>query len=185
MLNSHRALSTLASTPLNPSFSAGLYENLGSVFAGSPYPDYLYECGGNGDDGEWTHWSGFQAVASRYVRAAYPPPRNASGRALVAFLAGVASHYMADVSWHGLGTPHGYGLIETIGAKDFGTGLDLDMRPHSFADNGGEFAAAYENVLPWDDPTAWVVPLNDLLTIYHTSNRTDVNASSIEECAGE
>jgi hypothetical protein len=82
-----------------------------------------------------------------------------------------------------MGPPHGYGMIQTIGALDFGTGLDLDMRPHLFADDGGEFSAAYENVLPWDDPTAWVLPLDDLLTIYHTSNRTDVNASAIEECA--
>jgi len=29
-----------------------LLENLGSVYAGSPYPDYLYACGPNHDNGE-------------------------------------------------------------------------------------------------------------------------------------
>ena len=86
-------------------------------------------CGPNHDDGEYTHWSPFQAVAASYARDAYPEPRNASGRALVAFLAGVASHYMADLSWHGLNTPTGYGLIESVGVIDFGTGESLDSKP--------------------------------------------------------
>lgn len=34
MLNSHRALSTLASTPRDAAFMQNLYENVGSVFAG-------------------------------------------------------------------------------------------------------------------------------------------------------
>lgn len=43
MLNSYRALSTpLASTPLSEGFMATLRDNSGAVYAGSPYPDYLY-----------------------------------------------------------------------------------------------------------------------------------------------
>lgn len=184
MLNSHRALSSLASTPLTPSLMSSLVANRGSLYAGSPYPDYLYECGPNHDDGEYTHWSPFQAVAARYIRESYPAPRNASGEALVAFMAGVVSHYMADISWHGLAeTPGGYGLIEHIGALDYnGTG-GLDSAPHTECDTGGEFVAVYENAVPWDDPTAWVIPTPDLLRIYALANRSDVQASSIEECA--
>ena len=36
MLNTHRALQTFASTPLNPAFMEDIYANIGSVFAGSP-----------------------------------------------------------------------------------------------------------------------------------------------------
>jgi hypothetical protein len=184
MTNSHRSLSSLASTPQTPELATTLRENLGALFAGSPYPDYLYACGPNHDDGEYTHWSPFQAVAVKYVLQAYPSPRNASGQSLVAFLAGVASHYMADISWHGLAeTPHGYGLIETIGGLDFNTTGELASDAHTEADTAGEFVAAYDNTLPWDDPTQWVIPINDLLAIYKMANRSDVTASSIEECA--
>ena len=34
MLNTHRALQTFASTPLNPAFMEDIYANIGSVFAG-------------------------------------------------------------------------------------------------------------------------------------------------------
>jgi hypothetical protein len=184
MLNSHRALSAFASTPLTPSLFSVLTAHRGALYAGSPYPDYLYACGPNHDDGEYSHWSPFQAQAAKYIREAYPAPRNASGDALVAFLAGVVSHYMADISWHGLAeTPGGYGLIEHIGALDFnGTG-GLDSAPHTECDTGAEFVAVYENAVPWDDPTAWVIPVQDLLNIYRMSNRSDVAAASIEECA--
>ena len=185
MLNSHRALSTpLASTPQSKTFMALLRGNLGSVFAGSPYPDYLYECGPNHDDGEYTHWAPFQAIAAKYIRETYPTPRNASGEQLVAFLAGVVSHYMADISWHGLAeTTGGYGFIQTIGALDFNDTGYLISSAHTEADTGGEFVAAYENALPWDDPTQWVIPIPDLLEIYKRANRSDVTSGAIEECA--
>jgi hypothetical protein len=91
MLVSHRAFSTFASTPRKPAIMDDLAENTGSLYAGSPYPDYLYACGSNHDNGEYTHWSPFQAVASKYINRTYPAPRNATGRALVAFLAGITS----------------------------------------------------------------------------------------------
>lgn len=184
MLNTHRALSTLASTPLQPGFMDILSENTGSLYAGSPYPDYLYECGPNHDDGEYTHWSPFQAVAAKYIAREYPEPRNSTGRALVAFLAGITSHYMADISWHGLAeTPSGYGLIETVGAVDFNHTGGLESDAHTFSDLTGEFVAAYENFLPWDDPTQWVIPVADLLAIYRDANRSDVTEGAIAECA--
>jgi glycosylphosphatidylinositol phospholipase D len=144
MLNTARALnSPLASTPLDPAFMQTLRANTGAVYAGSPYPDYLYECGPNHDDGEYTHWSPFQAQAAKYIRARYPAPRNASGDALLAFLAGVTSHYMADISWHGLAeTSSGYGFIQTIGAMDFNDTGALISSAHTEADTGGEFIAA-------------------------------------------
>ena len=185
MLNSYRALSTpLASTPSAPGFIELLRDNAGAVYAGSPYPDYLYECGPNHDDGEYTHWSPFQAVAARYIHTRYPAPRNASGAQLVAFLAGITSHYMADISWHGLAeTTQGYGFIESLGALDFNASGFLISSAHTEADTGAEFVAAFENGLFFDDPTAWVIPIPDLLAIYASANRSDVTAGAIEECA--
>ena len=183
MLVSHRAFSRFASTPLKPFLMDDLADNTGSLYAGSPYPDYLYACGSNHDNGEYTHWSPFQAVASRYVNTTYPAPRNATGRALVAFLAGITSHYMADESWHGINTPGGQGLIQTIGGLDFNATGQLDGNAHNFADDTGEFVAAYETFLTWDDPEQWVIPIPDLLAIYALAKRTDVKAADIEECA--
>lgn len=183
MLVSHRAFSRFASTPLRPAMMDDLAENEGSLYAGSPYPDYLYSCGSNHDNGEYTHWSPFQAVAARYVNATYPAPRNATGRALVAFLSGITSHYMADESWHGINTPGGQGLIQTIGGLDFNATGQLDQNAHTFADTTGEFVAAYETFLSWDDPEQWIIPIPDLLNIYAIAKRTDVTAGDIEECA--
>jgi hypothetical protein len=179
----HRALSGY-SDPRHPSFSTLLHENLGSLLAGAPYPDYLYECGTNHDNGEYTHWSVFQGAAVSYLRTTYGEKRNATGDALAAFLFGVVSHYIADISWHGLAeTPSFYGLIETIGGLDFNVSGGLNSAPHTLADTGGEFVAAYELPLTFDDPTQWVIPLADLLAIYASVNRTDATAGDIEECA--
>ena len=183
-LVSSRAM-TYAAVPSYPAFIPLLLANLGSLQAGAPYPDYLYQCGSNHDDGEYTHWSGFQAAAANYIRAAYPAPRNATGDALVAFVTGVVSHYFADIVWHGLAeTPSGYGLIETIGGLDFGAHGDLNSTAHTLADLGGEYVSVFQDETgAWDDPTTWVVPTDDLLAIYASVNRTDVTAAAINQCA--
>ena len=153
------------------------------------YNDYGYQCGPNHDDGEYTHWTPYQFWAATWLRAAYPSPLNASGRATAAFLAGAVSHYVADISWHGLdGTPQDYGLIETIGFLDFNC-TGLCQPAHSQADEGGEFVAAYATALAFDDPNAWVIPVADLVSILRFVNRTaetgHMGAGDIEECAVE
>jgi hypothetical protein len=162
--------------------------------------DYLYQCGPNHDNGEFAHWSPFQAAAASYIRARYPAPRNATGDRLVAFMAGVASHYVADVSWHGLAeAPTAYGMIETIGGLDYGCVGDLGGpcsgssggghdAPHSQADSGGEFAAAFSTSLGFDNPDDWYVPVDDLVGIYALANRSvsglDIDACAVEFWAG-
>jgi hypothetical protein len=182
--NSYRALTTpLASTPRQRSFMTLLRDNKGAVYAGSPAPDWGYECGPNHDDGEYMHWSPYQAVSAAYIRETYPEPRSASGQVLVAFTAGVASHYMADISWHGLAeTTSGYGLIEHVGAMDFNATGELNPSAHTAVDLGGEFVVAYEDSLSWLDPTAWVIPTADIVRIYQRANRSDFTAAVIDEC---
>ena len=41
----------------------------GARLAGAPFPDYLYQCGSNHDDGEYTHWSQFQVNSRRLTGA--------------------------------------------------------------------------------------------------------------------
>ena len=184
----HRALNAFFSGP-PASFETLLSENRGAVEGGSPFPDYGYQCGPNHDDGEYTHWSPFQFWAATWLRAAYAAPLNASGRATAAFLAGAVSHYVADVSWHGLAeVPQDYGLIETIGFLDFNCS-GLCQPAHSQADTGGEFIAAYATALAFDDPNTWVVPVDDLIAILRSVNRTaergHMGAGDLEECALE
>jgi len=44
-----------------------IFNNLGSVLGGAPFPDYLYTCGTNHSAGEVGHWSPFQAAVSLYI----------------------------------------------------------------------------------------------------------------------
>ena len=78
-------------------------------------------------------------------------------------------------------------MIESTGGMDYGcTGAISDTcmpTAHSECDTGGEFVAAYQTALWWDDPDAWVVPVGDLLGIYLEANITDVTADAIDECA--
>jgi hypothetical protein len=161
-----------------------LNDNHGAFLAGAPYPDYLYACGTNHDDGEFTHWSYFQGLAAEYIRSTYPLSAawNTSAQTLVAFMHGVVSHYIADINWHGLAqVPNDYGFIQTIGILDFNT-TGLNGAPHTMADEGGEFVAAYQTDLSFLAPQDWRIPTSDLLAIYALAGR-QVNASAIEECA--
>lgn len=90
------------------------------MLAGAPFPDYLYTCGNNHDDGEFAHWSVFQGHASDYLRARGGAFANASTVTLTAFMHGVVSHYISDLQWHGMAhNLGGFGFIQTVGARLF------------------------------------------------------------------
>jgi len=167
----HRAINNYFSGP-PMSFETLFVENRGALEGGSPYPDYGYQCGPNHDDGEYTHWAPYQFQAANWILKNYQQPFNSSGQTIVTFLAGAVSHYIADISWHGLAeTPQDYGLIESIGFLDFNcTGLCTPA--HSQADTGGEFIAAFATAITWDDPNTWTIPVNDLVSILNYVNRT-------------
>ena len=82
-------------------------EHQGAFQAGAPYPDTFYNslCK-NGDlhqVSEDVHWGHFQKVAWDYFRQTYPDPiGNYDAEALIAFILGLTSHQVADVSWHSL-----------------------------------------------------------------------------------
>ena len=138
--------------------------------------------------GEATHWSPFQAAAATYVRQ-NGGVSNASMANLVAFFVGITSHYIADLSWHGMiQTPVGYGLIETVGGTDYqcsgGIGASCMSPAHSISDTGGEFVAAFSLDLSWFAPS-WdltSVPIDDLMPIYSALNITGFGPADIKEC---
>lgn len=95
-----------------------------ALLGGAPFPDYLYACGSDHDDGEYAHWAPFQANASNYIRslpkvgftlaellvicadlgamARLVQPWTEDTKKLVVFMMGVTSHYIADINWRKL-----------------------------------------------------------------------------------
>ena len=154
----------------------------GALLAGAPFPDYLYACGSNHDDGEYAHWSTFQGHGADYVRAFGAGAWNTSQQQVVAFLHGVVSHYIADINWHGLAEVRGgLGFIQSVGMMDYNT-TGLDSTAHSECDTGAEFVAAYSSDLAFLAPEAWVVPTADLVAIFALAQRK-IDPAAIEECA--
>ena len=151
----------------------------GALLAGAPFPDYLYECGANHDDGEYAHWSPWQGHAAEHVRGWGPAPWSDAQAEVVAFIHGATSHYIADIAWHGLAEVRGgLGLIQTVGMLDYNK-TGLDSTAHSECDTGGEFVAAYASDVAFLAPQEWVVPTADLVAIFALAGRA-VNASDID-----
>lgn len=156
----------------------------GSLSAGAAFPDFLFVCGGNGSAGEFAHWVPFQAAAVEYVRM-LPRPWSSDTEKLVAFLFGIVSHYVADILWHGLDpVPFGAGLIEVLGAQDFGCWGNLHNchKAHDAADIGGEFHAAAQVDLEWERAGEWEVPAAHLVSIFRLAG-VHVQRRAIEECS--
>ena len=89
-LIAHRARTYYYTDMFGGKYAAIANGNVGSVQAGAPFPDYLYECGNDHNDGEDAHWSPFQAAAVTYIHS-LPKPWTNSTEALVAFFFGVVS----------------------------------------------------------------------------------------------
>eukprot|EP00873_Tetraselmis_striata_P009000 jgi/Tetstr1/429264/TSEL_019182.t1 len=156
-----------------------LSENLGSLLAGAPAPDFGYVCFAH-DAAEAMHWTPFQ-VAS-------PAVWSQSGQQLAAFLFGVASHMIADINWHGLGedwpawrVPPGRGYLKEQGGVNFRCDGSLCQQSHTTGDTGGEFVLAMQSPLDWMS-LEWVLPVGDLVNILSGMNYT-IQAVDLIECA--
>jgi hypothetical protein len=64
---------------------------------------------------------------------------------------------------------------------DFNCTGDLCSVAHSAADGGGEFVATYQLNIGFEAPQSWIVPTQDLVSIYKIRGDV-VNASAIDEC---
>ncbi|XP_075682682.1 phosphatidylinositol-glycan-specific phospholipase D isoform X2 [Rhinoderma darwinii] len=149
--------------------------------AGSVYPDTFYQglCwqGRYHDVSEDSHWTPFLETSVNYIRRTYRQPWNEETQKLVAFLFGIASHMVADVSWHSLGIEQGF--LRAMGEIDFhGSYADA----HQAGDFGGDVLGQYEINFDYLEKK-WYIPVKDLLNIYQELyNKTVITESVIADC---
>lgn len=155
----------------NPAFGPGevrriLLQRQGAFQAGAPFPDTFYNslCK-NGDfhgKSEDVHWGEYQRVAWNYFRKTYPdgPVGNEDAENLFAFILGITSHQVADVSWHSLSGLKD-GMIEMLSQTTF----DGDFgAAHNYADFVGDIIGIMEWNTSYIDQ--WYVPTKDLHNIF-------------------
>ncbi|KAM3840568.1 LOW QUALITY PROTEIN: phosphatidylinositol-glycan-specific phospholipase D [Vipera latastei] len=160
----HRALEFFSQQDGQVDYRKLILAHQDAYQAGSLYPDAFYS--GLCQNGlfhyvsEDTHWSPFLNTSIHYIRKNYPQPWEEATEKLVAFLFGIASHMVADVSWHSLGIEQGF--LQAMAAIDFHGSYS---QAHSTGDFGGDVLSQYE--LDFDYLKAsWYVPVKDLLSIY-------------------
>ena len=141
-----------------------LRENQGAFQAGAPYPDTFYNSLCHEGDfhaiSEDIHWGEYQRVAWTYFRKTYPDPiGNPDAEKLFAFILGLTSHQVADVSWHSMmGLKDG--MIEMLKYTDFEGNYG---QAHTYADFVGDIVGIMEWNTSYIDQ--WYVPTQDLHNI--------------------
>ncbi|KAM4026807.1 phosphatidylinositol-glycan-specific phospholipase D [Anomaloglossus baeobatrachus] len=149
--------------------------------AGSVYPDTFYQdlCreGKYHDVSEDSHWTPFLETSVNYIRRTYQLPWNEEAQKLVAFLFGIASHQVADVSWHSLGIDQGF--LKAMGEIDFHGSYS---EAHQAGDFGGDVISQYEVDFDYLQKK-WYIPVKDLFHIYQELyNKTVITEDVITEC---
>ncbi|XP_068864080.1 phosphatidylinositol-glycan-specific phospholipase D isoform X4 [Aphelocoma coerulescens] len=129
------------------------------------------------DVSEDTHWSPFLKASIDYIRRNYPQPWEEATEKLVAFLFGIASHMVADVSWHSLGIDQGF--LKAMGEIDFHGSYS---EAHSVGDFGGDVVSQFELDFSYL-ASSWYVPVKDLAAIYKEFyGKEIITESTIAEC---
>uniref|UniRef100_Q8R2H5 Phosphatidylinositol-glycan-specific phospholipase D n=1 Tax=Rattus norvegicus TaxID=10116 RepID=PHLD_RAT len=177
----HRALQFLQLQDGRINYKELLLEHQDAYQAGTVFPDAFYPSickqGKFHEVSESTHWTPFLNASIHYIRENYPLPWEKDTEKLVAFLFGVTSHMVADVSWHSLGIEQGF--LRTMGAIDF---YDSYSEAHSAGDFGGDVLSQFEfnfNYLS----RRWYVPIQDLLRIYdNLYGRKVITKNVIVDC---
>ncbi|KAM5202547.1 phosphatidylinositol-glycan-specific phospholipase D isoform 4-T4 [Hipposideros larvatus] len=178
----HRALEFLHLQDGSVNYKELLLEHQDAYQAGTVFPDAFYPsiCGRGQfhDVSESTHWTPFLNASVHYIRENYPLPWEKDTEKLVAFLFGITSHMVADISWHSLGIEQGF--LSTMGAIDF---HGYYAEAHSAGDFGGDVLSQFEfnfNYLT----RHWYVPVEDLLGIYKKLyGRAVITKNVIVDCS--
>nr|XP_045722056.1 phosphatidylinositol-glycan-specific phospholipase D [Mirounga angustirostris] len=178
----HRALEFLHLQDGRVNYKELLLEHQDAYQAGAVFPDAFYpsicERGQFHDVSESTHWTPFLNASIHYIRENYPLPWEKDTEKLVAFLFGITSHMVADISWHSLGIEQGF--LRTMGAVDFHYSYS---KAHSAGDFGGDVLSQFEfnfNYLA----RHWYVPIEDLLEIYKKLyGREVITKNAIIDCS--
>ncbi|XP_021244243.1 phosphatidylinositol-glycan-specific phospholipase D [Numida meleagris] len=177
----HRALEFFTKREGNVDYRQLLLNHQDAFQAGSIYPDAFYppicKRGIYHDVSEDTHWSPFLNASIHYIRRNYPQPWEEATEKLVAFLFGIASHMVADVSWHSLGIDQGF--LKAMGEVDFHGSYS---EAHNVGDFGGDVLSQFELDFSYLAPN-WYVPVKDLASIYkELYGREIITEGTITDC---
>ncbi|KFO90912.1 Phosphatidylinositol-glycan-specific phospholipase D [Buceros rhinoceros silvestris] len=177
----HRALEFFTTHKGNVNYRQLLLNHQDAFQAGSIYPDAFYsvicKIGLFHDVSEDTHWSPFLTASIHYIRRNYPQPWDEATEKLVAFLFGIASHIVADVSWHSLGINQGF--LKAMGEIDFQGSYP---KAHRAGDFGGDVVSQFELDFSYL-ASNWYVPIKDLAAIYKEFYGKEViTESTITDC---
>ncbi|XP_041422258.1 phosphatidylinositol-glycan-specific phospholipase D-like isoform X3 [Xenopus laevis] len=136
-----------------------------------------YQAGKCHEVSEDSHWTPFLKTSINYIREVYPQPWDKSAQRLVAFLFGIASHMVSDVSWHSLNIDQGF--LKAMGEVDF---YGSYAEAHQTGDFGGDVLSRYE--LNFDYLEAkWYIPVKDLFNIYNLYyGKTIIEENTITHC---
>ncbi|KFW68853.1 Phosphatidylinositol-glycan-specific phospholipase D [Pygoscelis adeliae] len=177
----HRALEFFIKHEGNVNYRQLLLNHQDAFQAGSIYPDAFYpsicKSGIFHDVSEDTHWSPFLSTSIHYIRRNYPQPWDEATEKLVAFLFGIASHMVADVSWHSLGIDQGF--LKAMGEIDFRGSYS---EAHNVGDFGGDVLSQFELDFSYL-ASKWYVPVKDLAAIYKEFyGKEIITESTITDC---
>ncbi|XP_071592405.1 phosphatidylinositol-glycan-specific phospholipase D isoform X1 [Heliangelus exortis] len=177
----HRALEFFIKNEGSVNYRQLLLTHQDAFQAGSVYPDAFYPSickrGIFHDVSEDTHWSPFLSASIHYIRRNYPQPWEEATEKLVAFLFGIASHMVADVSWHSLGIDQGF--LKAMGEIDFHGSYS---EAHNVGDFGGDVLSQFELDFSYLS-SSWYVPVKDLAAIYKEFYGKEViTESTITDC---
>ncbi|KAM8966945.1 phosphatidylinositol-glycan-specific phospholipase D [Pelodytes ibericus] len=160
----YRALEHFNQNEGNYNYKELLQKHPDAYQAGSVYPDAFYQdiCmkGKYRDLSEDSHWSPFLKTSINYIRRVYPRPWSEGAQKLVAFLFGIASHMVADVSWHSLDIDQGF--LSAMGKIDFHGSY---AEAHDAGDFGSDVLSQFELDFGYLE-SKWYIPVKDLVNIY-------------------
>ncbi|XP_056377273.1 phosphatidylinositol-glycan-specific phospholipase D isoform X2 [Hyla sarda] len=177
----HRGLEYFNEEDAKVNYRELLQKHSDAFQAGSVYPDTFYQSvcrhGQYHHVSEDSHWTPFLETSVKYIRRTYPLPWNEEAQKLVAFLFGIASHMVADVSWHSLGIAQGF-LIAMAEIDFHGSYSEA----HQAGDFGGDVLSQYEVSFDYLQKK-WYIPVKDLFNIYQDLyNKTVITENIITEC---
>ncbi|CUS13261.1 unnamed protein product [Tuber aestivum] len=170
-------------------FSRLLKIHTESVQAGAFFPDWGYQCLNTNDDAEAAHWPPFLIATVEHINSRYgsltskqrTPEEQEHLEKLIGFVFAVASHQVADATWHAIRLPTGF--LSALAGVDF----DGDeAAAHRVLDLGGDVILSSRIARNGEDGKVWIgdkwwVPIEDLVAIYSRIGR-DVSSFVMRYC---
>lgn len=149
------------------------------IRAGAFYPDAFYDCMSKSNAAEEAHWPPFLAKGVQLVKERRQRGMNTDS--LEAFLLGIMTHQIADISWHSLGINQG--LLRAMVDSEFNGDYDS---AHSILDIGGDMIFL-SRLLPQEVQEvtrSWKYNNNDIKTILQMVGYSTISNNEIKYCMG-